>query len=81
MPIHVISTYAPRSGRKEGKLNNTDKVRMRYQMEHAKKHRIIWGEDAIGQIGTKERDKTNKLKEATERIKQIVGTYTRSKVN
>ena len=57
MPIHVISTYAPHSGHKE------ETRRRRWQdvnellNKTCKRHLIIWGADANGQIGNNELNK------------------------
>ena len=78
IPIHILSTYAPRSGHTEAErrhqwgevneiLNRTCKRRM-----------IIWRADANGQLGRdKEEGKTERPNENTTRSK--IGPYARAK--
>ena len=59
MPIHVISTYAPRSG------HNVETRQQHWQdvqellNKTRKQHLLIWGEDANGQLGNRNKKTQN----------------------
>ena len=55
-PIHIISTYAPHNGHtEETKRRHWEGVQELIK-KTCKKHLIIWGTDANGQLGNRNRE-------------------------
>ena len=71
MPIQVISTYAPHSGHKEEirqqHWNDVNELLNKTSQEHL----IIWGADANGQIGNKDKTEETKQTKQTTHIKVL----------
>ena len=79
MPIQVISTYAPHSGHKEETRQQHWKDVNELLNKTSKRHLIIWGADANGQIGNNEQNKEREQANKAKRTKHIIGPYTKRK--
>ena len=55
MPIHIISTYAPHNGRNEETKNHHWGDVQELLNKTCKRHLILWGAAANGQIGNKDK--------------------------
>merc|ERR1712112_264940 len=76
-PIHIISTYAPRSGHSEDSRQQHWQEVQELLNKTSKQHLIIWGADANGQLGSRGKGKTQKHERQAGQAQNVVGPYTR----
>merc|ERR1712112_100296 len=78
IPIHVISTYAPHSGHNEETRQQHWQDVKELLNKTSKQHLIIWGADANGQLGN--RNKTEEVRHMRHagQVKSIIGPYTKA---
>ena len=76
MPIHIISTYSPRNGRKEeARRKHWEDAKERLN-KTCRRRRILWGSDANGQMGSRNQEEKYATKENADR--RIIGPYTKA---
>ena len=73
MPIHVISTYAPHSGHSEETRQQHWQDVQELLNKTSKQHLIIWGADANGQLGNRNKTVEVRHKRHAGQVQNIIG--------
>ena len=78
MPIHIVSTYAPRNGRNEETKNHHWEDVQELLSKTWKRPLILWGADANGQLGNKDKTSEEKYNKKELNKGEIIGPYTKA---
>merc|ERR1712112_250354 len=78
MPIHVISTYAPHIGHNEETRQQHWQDVQELLNKTSKQHLIIWGADANGQLGNRNKAEDTKHTKQAGQTQSIIGPYTKA---
>ena len=78
MPIRAISTYAPHNGHAEETRHRHWEDVQELLNKTCKQHLIIWGADANGELGNKDKTEEEKYVKKERNIRSIIGPYTRA---
>ena len=78
MPIHAISTYAPHSGHNEETRQQHWQDVQELLSKTRKQHLIIWGDDANGQLGNRNKAEDTKHTKQAGQTQSIIGPYTKA---
>merc|ERR1712112_337150 len=78
MPIHVISTYAPHSGHNEETRQQHWQDVQELLNKTSKQHLIIWGSDANGQLGNRNKTEEAKHTRHAGQVQSIIGPYAKA---
>ena len=81
MPTHAISTYAPHSGHNEETRQQHWKDVQELLSRTSKQHLTIWGADANGQLGNRNKAEDTKHTKQAGQTQSIVGPYAKRKPN
>ena len=78
MPIHIISTYAPRNGHTEGTERQHWGDVKELLSKTCERHLIVWGADANGQIGNRNHEEGEKYAQKEHSDRRIIGPYAKA---
>jgi len=78
IPIHVISTYAAHSGHNEETRQQHWQDVQELLNKTSKRHLIIWGADANGQLGNRNKAEDARYTRQAGQVQSIIGPYTKA---